>query len=325
MDTLFFLLSKTVWLLIRPESILIGVLCLSVVFLFRGWTIAARRVLGFSVLTTLVIALFPVDHLVYAPLEQAYPVPEVTAPAGLIILGGAEHEAPHYANRIAQVNDAGERLIAAMSLAQKYPEVKVLYSGGKFAINPVTPGSFEIGPDLLRSLGLEEERLIAEAQNEILTVTRQTLGEKPDPVEMTSPSGSTFSMEFEKLGEGVWRAEQPVDEIGLYRAVNDELSTLVQVGPANPRELAAVVSTTETMTPITNATSGSISRFADNGVPRFVPVSENATKSGRGWAGLVNTNSSVLNGVFRIPLFTGLLGLAILLLGFSAMWFREGR
>jgi len=123
----------------------------------------------------------------------------------------------------------------------------------------------------------------------------------------------------------MWKAEIGVEEIGLYRTSSGDFTALAQVGPANPRELAAVVSTTQLLSPIVEATSGSIQRIEDDGIPRLIQISANATTSGRGWAGLVNSNASVLNGVFRIPLFTGLIGLALLLLGFASMWFREGR
>jgi len=177
---------------------------------------------------------------------------------------------------------------------------------------------------LMKEPELEEERLVAEAGANILTLTRQTLGDQPDDATVTSPSGETQTLSFTQSASGVWEAQMEVDEIGLYRTSSGEFTALAQVGPANPRELAAVISTTELLQPIVDATSGSIQR-ATEGIPRLIQVGQNATTSGRGWAGLVNSNASVLNGVYRIPLFTGLIGLALLLLAFASMWFREGR
>ena len=178
---------------------------------------------------------------------------------------------------------------------------------------------------LMKEPELEEERLTAQASGNTLTLTRQTLGEKPEDVIVTSPSGENLTLSFDEAGTGIWKAETQVEEIGLYRTTSGEFTALAQVGPANPRELAAVVSTTELLSPIVEATSGSIGRIDKSGIPRLIQIGQNATTSGRGWAGLVNSNASVLNGVFRIPLFTGLIGLALLLLGFATMWFREGR
>lgn len=177
---------------------------------------------------------------------------------------------------------------------------------------------------LMKEPELEEERLVAQATGKTLTLTRQTLGEAPEDATITTPSGESQTLSFTQSGAGVWEAQLEVDEIGLYRTASGELSALAQVGPANPRELAAVISTTELLAPLATATSGSIQRATD-GIPRLIQVGQNATTSGRGWAGLVNSNASVLNGVYRIPLFTGLIGLALLLLAFASMWFREGR
>lgn len=178
---------------------------------------------------------------------------------------------------------------------------------------------------LMKEPELEEERLTAEANGKELTITRQTLGEAPEDVTITSPSGESQTLSFENTDTGIWQVQTEVDQIGLYRTNSGEFNALVQVGPANPRELAAVISTTALLTPIVEATSGSIQRLEGEGIPRLVQIGQNATTSGRGWAGLVNSNASVLNGVFRIPLFTGLIGLALLLLGFASMWLREGR
>lgn len=66
---------------------------------------------------------------------------------------------------MAQINDSGDRLIAAMQLARQFPEAVVLYTGGKVALSPVDEGVFEVGPDILRQLGLSEDKLIVEGRS----------------------------------------------------------------------------------------------------------------------------------------------------------------
>ena len=90
-----------------------------------------------------------------------------------------------------------------------------------------------------------------------------------------------MSFEFEAIDTGLWQVETQVDEIGLYRISNDNLNTLAQVGPANPRELAAVSSTDELLLPVIEATSGSLTRIgAVPALPRILAVSETASTSG---------------------------------------------
>ncbi|MGI9402073.1 MAG: hypothetical protein ACR2O0_12515, partial [Rhizobiaceae bacterium] len=102
-------------------------------------------------------------------------------------------------------------------------------------------------------------------------------------------------------------------------------TALTHVGPANPREYGDVLSATSLLAPVLEAAKGSARRASGSNVPRIVPIRVGANASGQGWIGLENTKSSLLRGVNRISLFSGLLGLALLLSVVSAMWLREGR
>ena len=61
----------------------------------------------------------------------------------------------------------------------------------------------------------------------------------------TAPSGATRVVTLAASTPGVSRASVKVEEFGLYRLTDGELSSLVNVGPENPREFQEVVSTTE--------------------------------------------------------------------------------
>jgi len=178
---------------------------------------------------------------------------------------------------------------------------------------------------LMKEPELDEERLTAETRGDTITISRQSLGERPDDVILTDPTGETTNVELAQLVPGLWTAEIKVENIGLYQVENGDFTALTQVGPSNPREFSSVVSTTRALRPLLEKTGGSVARMSESPLPRIVPVRNGATSSGRGWIGLTNTNSSVLKGVDRIPLFAGLLGLALLLFAMAGMWFREGR
>lgn len=163
MDTLFLVLSKTTWVLIRPETLLVLLFVLPLLLLWRRRISAAFRALLFVLAVTMFIGLVPVGYLVLNPLERAYaPNPELSAPTGIIVLGGMEDIAPAYTGKIAQVNHAGERLIVTYELAQRFPEAKVLYSGGRVILNPDSAPGIQVGPKILRRLGLPDARLIVE-------------------------------------------------------------------------------------------------------------------------------------------------------------------
>ncbi|MEM7215249.1 MAG: hypothetical protein AAF423_06875 [Pseudomonadota bacterium] len=178
---------------------------------------------------------------------------------------------------------------------------------------------------LMKEPELEEERLTAVSNGDRLTISRQTLGGQPPEVTVETPSGENLMLGLTEKDSGIWETTLQASEIGLHRISNDELTTLAQIGPANPRELAAVVSTEKLLAGITEASNGSIKRLTKSGVPRLVATGLNATTSGNGWIGLPRANASVLNGVFHIPLFIGLIGLSLLLIALAGTWFREGR
>ncbi len=182
---------------------------------------------------------------------------------------------------------------------------------------------------LMKEPDLEEEALRASAKGATLTIERQTMADRIDPVTTTSPSGKRGSVTLLPDGPGRFRAELPASEIGLWRIEDGERRAFALVGPANPREFQDVRSTFDKLQPVTEASGGLIQRMrtADGTLeaPRIVPVHSGRTVSGRDWIGVRMTEASLLTGVERLPLFSGFLGLAILLGLAAATWYREGR
>lgn len=181
---------------------------------------------------------------------------------------------------------------------------------------------------LMKEPDLEEEALRLTARGRDLVVERQTLGTEVKPVEVTRPTGAKQTVALRQERAGLWRATLEGRELGLWRVTDGERTALANVGPANPREYTDVLSTPKVLAPIAAATGGSVRRMIKDdklALPRVLPVRAGATMAGSDWIGVRLTEASVLKGVDRLPLFTGFLGLAILLGLVSAMWWREGR
>jgi hypothetical protein len=60
-------------------------------------------------------------------------------------------------------------------------------------------------------------------------------------------------------------------------------------------------------------------------LPRLAMLRSGRLMHGTDWMGLKKRDAYVTRGVRLIPLFTGLLALAVLLGALSFTWFREGR
>ena len=183
---------------------------------------------------------------------------------------------------------------------------------------------------LMKESELEEERLLASGRGMMLDITRQTMSDDPGPAMVTTPSGQSVEVPMRQSQPGLFTGSMETSEIGLYQIANGELSALAHIGPVNAPEFQNPVSTTEALRPVAEATGGSVQRISQTltgnvDLPRIAAVRANNNTAGRGWLGLRTTNDSILKSVHRVPLFAGLLGLAVLLGALGSMWYREGR
>ena len=191
--------------------------------------------------------------------------------------------------------------------------------------------------DLLRRLAhwlmkepeLEEETLKAASRGQTLNIERRSIQDKVGPVTVTSPSGKTETVTLDKGDHGVWHKAMTVDEQGVYRVASDNLASIVTVGKANTRELAAVTATDKPLAPILEETGGGAFWLGRNegdaaSLPRIAMVRSGHVMHGSDWLGLHKREAYHVKGVRLFPLFTGFLALALLLGLLAATWFREG-
>lgn len=175
MESAFFLASKLIWAALRPDSLLMLGLAVSWLLLRRRPAIA-RMVLGLVVLAMATVAIWPVQTLLLAPLENRYPSPSITGEvAGIIVLGGAELADLTAARDQVQLNAAAERMTAALTLARQHPKARVIFTGGSGTLRGGAAGA-EVARRLFADLGLPSDRLILESTSrntaENATLTR---------------------------------------------------------------------------------------------------------------------------------------------------------
>lgn len=127
----------------------------------------ARRVATALFLATLGLAVLPVGDLALRPLETRYPA-EPTLPAidGILVLGGAEQADLTLFRGPVALNDAAERMTAALALALAHPGAQVLFTGGSGAVRdvlgPGMPGA-GVAWRFFAELGLDPARLVLES------------------------------------------------------------------------------------------------------------------------------------------------------------------
>nr|WP_255726239.1 hypothetical protein [Microvirga sp. ACRRW] len=183
---------------------------------------------------------------------------------------------------------------------------------------------------LMKEPALEEEALRASANGRTIRIERQTMADTAEPVTLVAPSGVERSLLLKESRPGLFTADVEGRELGLHMVRSDDLIAFVSIGPANPRELMDVFSNTEALTPIAEATGGSVRRVAMAGdrstvVPRILAVHSGSRFSGGDWIGIKPSESAVVRGVSVFPLALGFIGLALLIGATLAAWLTEGR
>ena len=171
---------------------------------------------------------------------------------------------------------------------------------------------------------LEEEALIATAEGQTVSVMRRTLGDAVGAVTVTAPDGSEFDIELTEDIPGQHSAFFEGPEIGLYRLVEGDHTTVVALGPSAPREFEQTVATGSILDPVAASTRGGVLPLFD-GTPDIRRVREGRVAVGRGWIGITPREAYVTEDVRVVPLLSAWVFL-LLAAGLAiGAWLFEGR
>ncbi|WP_157937707.1 YdcF family protein [Oceaniglobus roseus] len=186
MSTLFFIASKIVGLLIRGETWLVLLLALALLGLLLNRRRLAGAALALALAAVLVLTALPVGPWAMRPLERQYPFnpPLPAPPDGIIVLGGAVEAASWKATGQVHLNDAGERLTEAAVLARRFPEARLILSGGGATLAEIggaIPSEAAAMAALLTGLGIDPARLTLEEES------RNTIGNATYSFDIVQP------------------------------------------------------------------------------------------------------------------------------------------
>jgi uncharacterized SAM-binding protein YcdF (DUF218 family) len=158
----FFVASKVFWMFLSPIVVLLALALVGASWSGDCWGRTYRSVGIAAILILIAIAMTPLGPMAAAPLENRFPQPadDMPPPFGIIILGGAVNGTLSKA-RGEIVFDEGERMIEAAFLAKRYPQARVVFTGGSgslIAESKEAPAARE----LLIELGVDPARVIVE-------------------------------------------------------------------------------------------------------------------------------------------------------------------
>jgi uncharacterized SAM-binding protein YcdF (DUF218 family) len=164
---LFFFLSKTIGKMLLPTNFLIGIGLVGVLLLATRFASFGRRLMVFSLLLLAICGFSPLGNWLLYPLESRFPAWDAArgAPDGIIVLGGSIDADLSVAHGGAVVDSAADRILAAAALARRYPNARLLFTGGSAKLISNDAREADYAGALFESLGVAKARVIAERRS----------------------------------------------------------------------------------------------------------------------------------------------------------------
>ena len=161
---MFFILAKILGFFALPSNILISLGLIGIVLMATRYARAGRRLAVTALILIGTAGLSPLGNALILPLEERFPPwdPARGAPAGIISLGGALDTVVSEPRGEVALNEAAERMTAMAELARRYPDARIVFSGGSGRIiyDGVTEAS--LAARLFASFGIARERIVLE-------------------------------------------------------------------------------------------------------------------------------------------------------------------
>jgi uncharacterized SAM-binding protein YcdF (DUF218 family) len=182
-----FFASKILVLLTQPLA-WVALLLVLAFFQFPRKPLRARKFLGGALVVLLLTGWLPLPDTIIRHLENQYPEVALGQALsdfeGAIILGGSQETADiSQAHSHPQLNSSAERLTVAVSLAQRHPALKLVFTGGEGALVASGPTEAQRSKVFFDSMGIAANRVQYESTSrnthENATLTRQLAGVDP--------------------------------------------------------------------------------------------------------------------------------------------------
>lgn len=162
---MFFYVSKIVWFFAQPSNAILLLLLAGIVLLWSRWARTGRALVLASGALLFAGGLTPLGHALLLPLEERFAranLSSASPPDGIVILGGVQDMAVSTARDAIAVKESAERLIEGVMLARRFPDIKILFTGGSDAVFDQHLSEAQGAAALLESLGVPRKRLLLE-------------------------------------------------------------------------------------------------------------------------------------------------------------------
>ena len=180
-----YVFSKLAWVLVQPSNLLLLLLIVASAALLLGWRRFGTWLLCGVSAALVAITVLPVGTWLLMPIENRFAPPALPDEIdGVVMLGGAVEEQISARRGQAALNDGAERVTALVELARRYPDARLVVSGGTGSLVGGPGHPARVLEAFYREQGLDLGRITFEERSrntqENAAFTRQLVRPGPD-------------------------------------------------------------------------------------------------------------------------------------------------
>jgi uncharacterized SAM-binding protein YcdF (DUF218 family) len=164
---MFFTLSKILGFFAIASNVMVFAGLCGALMARSRFARMGRALMVLSLVMFALAGLSPLGNALIIPLDERFPPWDASrgAPDGIIVLGGAVTPDVSLARNDGVLNEAAERITATVELARRYPDARIIYSGGDASFGFDGGNESEVALRLFERLGPARGRVVAEDQS----------------------------------------------------------------------------------------------------------------------------------------------------------------
>jgi uncharacterized SAM-binding protein YcdF (DUF218 family) len=162
---MFFVAAKLFAFLLIPSNIVPLLMIIGALLILSKRQSVGRVLLGIGLCLAAAIAWSPLAFWLLIPLENRHPAPQIQSPVtGIILLGGGVDIALQPRESGPILTHAGGRLLTTVALAHRFPDAKILISGGSPELGRQDGRSEAVlTKAFLAQMGIDPDRMLTDS------------------------------------------------------------------------------------------------------------------------------------------------------------------
>jgi uncharacterized SAM-binding protein YcdF (DUF218 family) len=161
---MFFVLSKVLGFFAVPSNFLCLLALAGICLLVAGWRRLGLWLVVGGVVLTAILGFFSIGNILLLPLTERFPAWDVRHgdPDGIVVLGGSIDADVSSVRNSIELDSSSERVLTMAVLARRFPNARVVFSGGSGNLISEAVPEAPYAKMLLAELGMTGDRFIFE-------------------------------------------------------------------------------------------------------------------------------------------------------------------